>query len=273
MFDYLTIGVVTRDLTDDGWKIGGAVAYAGITAHALNCQTAILTSAKPTFPFESLLPGITVQNLPATHTTTFSNDYTPTGRKQTIHALANPITIADLPANWQNSAIVHIAPLVQEVDPDLVSQFPNSLVAITPQGYMRHWDANGQVTPCHWEKADQILPLADAVILSEEDFGDEQMLSQYQAKSTLLVVTKGEQGCTIFWQGERRDFSAPTVTPQSLTGAGDIFAAAFLVHLWRNSGNAWDAAQFANQTAAKSVTANNLMDKYRVIQTMANLIQ
>jgi hypothetical protein len=43
--DYLVIGHISSDLTPDGPRIGGTVAYAGKTAHALGCRTVMLTSA------------------------------------------------------------------------------------------------------------------------------------------------------------------------------------------------------------------------------------
>ena len=55
-FDYLTIGVVTRDLTPDGWTIGGTVSFSGQTAVALGCRTAIVTRATADFDFEAGRP-------------------------------------------------------------------------------------------------------------------------------------------------------------------------------------------------------------------------
>ena len=57
----------------------------------------------------------------------------------------------------------------------------------------------------------------------------------------------------MYWRGQRRDFKAPLVEEIESTGSGDIFAACFFIRLFQTR-DPWEAARFANQLAAASVT-------------------
>lgn len=259
--DYLLVGHVCQDIVPDGYRVGGTAAYAGRTAYILGCHTAVVTSAAPDYDLAAALPGIEVHNVPAAQNTVFHNVYTSNGRIQTIHSMAHPLSSRHIPQEWQHAAIVHLGPVANEIDPEVVHLFSNSLIGLTPQGWMRRWDDAGHVFAREWEQAATILPLAAAVILSEEDLLHDAMLEQYRRWSRLLVLTRGAGGCTVFLGDEARLIPAPAVAEVEFTGAGDIFAAAFLVRLQQTGGNPWEAARFANEIAAHSVTQPDLDSK------------
>ncbi len=264
--DYLAVGHICADVMPGGLVVGGTVAYAGRVAQVSGCQTAVLSSAAPDYAWEAVLPGVLVHSLPAPHTTTFENRDTPHGRQQTLHARAAVLKAEDVPTHWRNPTIVHLAPVADEVDMGLVRQFPHSLVGMTPQGWLRGWDENGRIFPRVWAEAASLLPLATAVIVSQEDLPDQETLAQYREWANLLVMTQGAAGCLVFWQGESRHIPAPLVTEVETTGAGDIFAAAFFIRLQQTGGNVWESAVFANQIAAQSVTQNGLQAKLAQIE-------
>lgn len=264
--DYLLIGHITRDVTPEGNLIGGTVSYAGRIGHALGCQTAVLTSCQADYEGLQELTDLAVEVIPAVHTTTFENIYMENGRSQTIHAVAAPINVTHLPAKWANPSVVHLGPLVNEVDPAIIHQFPNSIIGLTPQGWMRRWTEDGTVFAREWPEAAHYLPLADVVILSEEDLLDEDMLPRYRQASKLLILTENARGCTVFAGDTVRRISAPAVLEIEPTGAGDTFAAAFLTRYWQNGRNPWQAAEFANIVAAHSVTQVGLDAKIQFIQ-------
>lgn len=87
------------------------------------------------------------------------------------------------------------------------------------------------------------------------------MLGDYRRHSNVLVMTQGAGGCVVYAGDEARSVPAPKVRAVDTTGAGDIFATAFLVRLQQTAGNAWEAARFANELAAQSVTAVGLAAK------------
>jgi sugar/nucleoside kinase (ribokinase family) len=264
--DYLIIGHITRDVTPDGNLVGGTVSYAGRVGAALGCQTAVLTSCEPNYEGLQALANLTVEVIPAAHTSTFENIYTESGRTQTVHAIANPIEAAHLPADWTNPAVVHLGPLTNEVDPAIIHQFPNSIIGMTPQGWMRRWTEDGHIYAREWPEAEQYLPLANVVILSEEDLLNDEMLPRYRQAAKLLVLTENVRGCTVFSGDDIRQIPAPNVPEVEPTGAGDIFAAAFLTRYWQNGRNPWQAAEFANIIAAHSVSQVGLDAKIQFIQ-------
>jgi sugar/nucleoside kinase (ribokinase family) len=267
--DYLIIGHVTQDLTPEGTVIGGTASYAGMTAQALGCRTAVLTSAGPEFDPGQQLPGLSVHCIPAEQTTTFENIYTETGRRQRIQGLANPISFEELPAAWRHAPIVHLAPVAGEFEPaNAIQNLANNQVGITPQGWLRKWDEAGYVSYTSWPADPAVLSLTAVLILSDEDLPDEQAMLTYRQLVSILVQTKGRKGCTVFAGGQVRDFPAPALQEVNPTGAGDIFAAAYFIRLHQTKGNPWEAARFANQIAAWSVTQRTLPEKMEAIKRM-----
>jgi sugar/nucleoside kinase (ribokinase family) len=166
---------------------------------------------------------------------------------------------------------VHLAPIAGEVDASLVNQFANSLIGLTPQGWLRTWHRDGRVYPGYWQEAQRIMPLAAAVVLSEHDLADRDWLRSFRKWAKLLVLTQGAAGCTVYVGDEERHFSAPEVEELDPTGAGDVFAAAYFVRLFQTRGNPWEAAQFANRIAALSVTGQDLPSKVRLLQRRNDL--
>lgn len=246
--------------------MGGTVSYSGRVAQALGCQTAVLTSCEPDYEGLAELADLKVKVIPSAHTSTFENIYEGDGRIQMLYTVADKISMTHLPAAWEDPAIVHFGPLTNEVDPAMIDQFPHSLIGLTPQGWMRRWTADGRVYAREWPDAEKYLPLADAVILSEEDLLDDEMLPRYRRLSKLLILTENVRGCTVFFGDEVRQIPAPGVTLVEPTGAGDIFAAAFLTRYAQNGRNPWQAAEFANFVAAHSVTQVGLDHKIKLIR-------
>lgn len=255
--EYLVIGHLSVDLTPAGPRLGGTVSYASLVARALGLRVGIVTSAGADAPLEPL-QGIPLVNVPSAQSTTFENIATPHGRKQVLHHRAEPLTFEHIPAAWQNAPILHLAPLAQEFPHHLASNASASLVGLTPQGWMRGWDAQGHVHPVPFENADEILPQIGAMVISLEDVGgDEEQVEFFAHHTRLLAVTDAEEGSVLYWHGDRRRFRAPKVQEVDPTGAGDVYATAFFVRLYATR-DPWEAARFATQVAAYSVTRPGL---------------
>ncbi len=257
MIDYLVIGHICKDLLPQGYGIGGTAAYSALTAHSLGQRVAIVTSAAPDFDFRAKLSGIlvSVQDSPAT--TTFENLYFQGARQQFLRAIACRIRAESIPLAWQQAAIVHLGPVTQEIDASLAERFPDALLAVTPQGWMRQWDTTGRVTAKRWDEK-TLSKNARVVILSKEDIGGD--VTRFEAcarRFNIAVMTDGCHGAKVAWRGETRRFSAYPTTKVDPTGAGDVFAAAFLVAL-KQTGDPWSAARFANCAGAASVARSGL---------------
>lgn len=255
--EYLIIGHASKDLTPQGSTLGGTVAYAGLTAHALGQRVGVVTSTADDLDF-SPLRELQLHRIPSAASTSFENRYTPEGRVQTIGGQASMLGIDAVPPAWRPAPVVHLAPIAAELEPGLARAFPDSLLGLTPQGWMRRWDHTGRVRLTSWEVTRELLPAADAVVLSIEDLqGDLQAAQAMAAHCRVLVVTEGPRGARVHAQGEWRSVPAPPAKEIDPTGAGDVFAAVFFVHL-RQGGDPWLAAAAANQVAAGSVTRRGL---------------
>ncbi len=255
--DYLVIGHVTEDLTPTGTQLGGTAAFSALTAHALGLRVGVVTSASET-PSLAALKGIRVVVLPAVYSTTFENTSTSRGRVQILHHQAGPIPFESVPAAWRSAPIVHLAPVVHEIDPGYAEQLSASLLGLTPQGWMRSWDAAGRVVAQKWESAERLGPQAGAIIISREDVaGDDELIETLAHQTRVLAVTEGAAGSVLYWNGDRRRFRAPETREVDGTGAGDIFAAAFFVRLYTTR-DPWEAARFATRLASYSVARRGL---------------
>ena len=91
------------------------------------------------------------------------------------------------------------------------------------------------------------------LIFSEEDVAGEEMLVQeYARMAKLAVVTRGRKGATLFHEGTASSFPAYRAREVDPTGAGDVFAASFLVRL-HETRDPVAATIFANCVASLSV--------------------
>jgi sugar/nucleoside kinase (ribokinase family) len=159
-----------------------------------------------------------------------------------------------IPQVWRNAPIIHLAPIARELETSLSEKLSGTLLGITPQGWMRAWNENGQVAACAWENNEQVLGHAGAVVMSIEDVNRDLELVEEMAHHTrILCLTEGEAGAVLHWNGDRRRFRPLVVEEVDGTGAGDIFAAAFFVRLYHTR-DPWEAARFATNLAAYSVT-------------------
>ncbi len=255
--DYLAIGHITIDDTPSGPRIGGSAAYAALTARAFGLRAGILTAWGAELPAEEL-DGIAILNIGAEHSTRFENSYTDGARTQRILQLAPALDFHHIPEAWRNVSILHLAPVAQEVSPRILSYFPDALRGATPQGWLREWDADGRVQPGDWLEAEPALSRLDACILGLEDIGgDPARVDSMAALCPIVLVTEGKAGATLYTQGEIAHVDTPIVEEVDPTGAGDIFAATFLVQLQR-TGEPRQAAALAAQVAAHSVTRPGL---------------
>jgi len=249
--EFLVIGHAAQDMREDGtWQFGGAVAYASALAHSLGLRTAVLTSASTDVDFATLLPGVDCHVVSSATTTRFHNTYEDGRRRQRVSQRAAPITPADLPAAWRDASIVLLGPLVAEIDYALAGRFPNAIVSIGAQGWLREIGSDTVVRPIapeRWDAA-SLLTNADALFLSDEDIpagSVDAVIARWLEFVRIVAFTRGDRGADVYADGELRHIGAFPAGVVDLTGAGDVFAAAFLIRL-SESGDVWEAARFAS---------------------------
>ena len=252
--DYLLIGHITADLQADGSsKLGGTASFSGLTAQALSHEVGLLTSFGDDADLKAI-ESLQICNAEPSQTTSFRNIYTPEGREQYCYNRASNLQAKQIPDAWKSPKVVHFGPVANEIDPDLFDAFPNSLLYATPQGMLRAFADDGKVFFRDLENKESILPKLDAVVLSLEDLqNDENLIAEYASLCKLLVITENKDGARVYFKGERRHFPAPHKNSVDETGAGDIFAASFF-HRLSETNKPWEAARFAVELSANSVT-------------------
>ena len=254
----MAVGHVTLDETETGTRPGGAALYAALTALRLGCSVGLLTSFGPDFPSEVLPPEIQMVRVPARLTTTFHHETDPDGRRLALLNRAADLDVDDLPEAWNEASLALLCPVANEVDPSLAATFTGGAVGVAVQGWLRKRGAGGAITPARWEDASLVLPHVQAIFLSWEDMGKfgNEVLYWFQ-QVPLGIVTLGASGALLFVNGERYVIPADVAEERDTTGAGDVYAAAFLLH-YQREGDPWEAAAYAACAAACAVEAEGI---------------
>ena len=254
--DLLAIGHVARDVKPDGYAPGGAVLFGALTAARLGLRPAIVTSAAPDFDLGPSLSGIPVHTVPSAATTSFANIYHEGKRKQHLQGIASPVASSDVPAAWRRAPMVLLAPLARELGCDIAASFPGSTVVASLQGWLRQWDSTGLVTPREWDGR-ELLSHVDAAVVSEEDFDGDASAQRWARTAPVLIVTRGSQGAILHFRGDGHLVPPLPAREADPTGAGDVFAAAYLVRV-HETGDPLESAAFASCAAGLSVEAQGL---------------
>lgn len=217
--DYLVIGHLTADLTPKGECLGGTAAFSGLTAEALGLQTGIITSFAEDLD-TTQINHLWMLNKRAEKTTTFKNISDGTNRTQYLFDTADQITKKDLPAFDHPPKIVHLGPVANEIDPDIIESFPHSLKCLTPQGWFRTINDQNQVKYQHWENCgERYLAGADIAVISQDDVqGDENTIAKMTSAIPVMVVTENFKGARVYWHNDARYINAPEVKYVDDTG-------------------------------------------------------
>jgi sugar/nucleoside kinase (ribokinase family) len=252
--DFVAIGHVTLDRFADAVRPGGAALYAAITAHRLGVSAGILTSHADDFPLDAIPPQIEIVSVPSARTTTFVHSMRPgRERRLIVTDTAAPLGPADVPDDWCDSPLVVLAPVLGEVDPQLPAAFPEAALGASAQGWLRSRDADGTIRPARWVDADAVIARIQALFVSDEDIRDDPagVIDLFQ-HLPVGAITAGSRGAMLFVNSQRYEVSPYPVREVDPTGAGDVFAAAFLLRYERD-GDPWAAAAAAACAAALSV--------------------
>ncbi len=258
--ELVLVGHVAKDLMPDGTtRFGGTVTYAALLAQRLGVQVGIVTSMPDLdLPaYGQLVAPAQVHTLPAPVATTFENRYHAGQRTQWLHARATTLDCDAVPMEWRGAPLVLLGPIADEIVPEVAAVFVGKLRGATPQGWLRRWDDGGRVSQSPWQSAARILPHLDVLILSEEDLAiaaanadGQELIAGWAAQVPIVVVTAGPRAATLWIDGKVRQripaFVVPEVDP---TGAGDCFAVALLIALWRGD-LPEDAVRFAHAAAS-----------------------
>ena len=266
--EFLVIGHVVQDIAPNAadrvaaWRLGGTASYAALLASRLGLRTAVLTATAPDLPLEETLPGTEIVRVPSARSTQFHNLYTARGRVQRIPQRASLIDPTSLPEDWRSAEIVLLGPVAGEVDEALAGCFPQAVIGVSAQGWLREIGPDGRVRPLapkRWQ-ADTLLRPAHVLFVSDEDLSSSQAgpaLEEWSGRVDTLAYTRGERGADVCHRGAWRHIDAFPAEVADLTGAGDVFATAFLVR-YRETDDPWEASRFAACAASLIIETQGL---------------
>lgn len=261
------LGHVTRDVLPDRSTIpGGTSLYAALTAYRLGLRVAVV-SAPAEMPAH-WPAAIELAFHPSPTPPTFENIYTPQGRKQILHTSSQPITLDAIPAEWRDAPVVHLGPILGETPQELVFAFPNSLLGVTPQGWMRRWDEPlpGPIIYEPWRPDQAVLGRIDALVLSIEDVrGDEALAKSYAQHCRLVVVTRGGDGALALRANDAQPITTPgmPVSVIDTVGAGDSFNGGLLAALYERGAT--------SRAALEGLSGDQLVECMRFAATVAGI--
>ncbi len=257
--DFVAVGHVTIDHVLGRRRLGGSAAFASLTAARLGLRAGLVTSAGAGFPYWETLRNVEIHWEEAARTTEFANLYEGKERRQRVLGQAAPLTEASLGpirGRLREDAVVLYCPVVHEVQVPLAPLSPQGLAGVAPQGFFRRWHQSGLVEASDWENALAALARADFVSMSELDHAaPEELAEEFPGRA--FAVTKGAEGARVYSQGDVYDLPAFPAFEVDPTGAGDVYAAAFLFAL-RDRRPVVRAALFAACAAAFSVEAQGV---------------
>lgn len=269
----LALGHVSRDRRPGGDVLGGSVTYGALAARRLGWEAAILTSAGADFDPARELSGIPAFVRPAPATTRFVNEYDEDGaRRQVVTARAEDVDLEPLSAAWRDPDALLLGPIAGELRGPLAPLLEAGAVGAIAQGWVRSIDEEGRVTPGEWPHPERDLLGVHVLFLSEHDLPQaEARARELLAVVPMVALTRGWRGLTLLTRQGEHDVPTlprPEVDP---TGAGDVFAAAFLVG-YHETQDPLEAAAFAAcaaSCAVEGVGATTLGDREEVRRRLA----
>jgi sugar/nucleoside kinase (ribokinase family) len=229
----LVCGNVTLDRTAEGLVPGGPAYYAGRAWRALGAAVQALTSAASDFP-AAALEGVDALVAPAPLTTVFVNTHGADGaRTQRVEAAARRLDPALLPAAWRTPDVLHLVPVLEELDPAAFRATTRPrITGLCAQGLLRRVAPDGTVVQPRWEPSPALLAAVDAVNLGEDDErGQGDLVPRLARAVPIVVLTLGSRGAELLVRGRTHRVGVYPTREVDPTGAGDVFAAGFLMGL------------------------------------------
>jgi sugar/nucleoside kinase (ribokinase family) len=129
------------------------------------------------------------------------------------------------------------------------------MVGVSPQGWLRSVDADGNVARARYAGA-PFWRGADAIFVSDEDLaGGRADVEPWAADVPIVVMTESYRGAEVHSEGRWRRIDAFPEEEVDPTGAGDTLATAFLIR-FRETGDLATSMRFAAAAASLSIAGN-----------------
>jgi sugar/nucleoside kinase (ribokinase family) len=262
-FDIITVGHFSIDHVlpprGNAFKrmLGGSSAYVSFSARKLGARVGVISKVGKDFPEtyvnmleQGRIDTFGLKKVNGAVTTSFALEYSNGKRRLLLKSRAPPICLGDVSLEFKAS-IVHIAPIAGEISSEVVGALREKVdsLSLDPQGFLRKFDAKGRTSLKKW-KADEILEQVDvyksslpeirAVVRRSSLKTAMKRLGDFGIR--IVIVTLGEKGTMLFF--DERFHRIPAFSPRRLidpTGAGDVFAGAFLAEYLHKKDPLWCA--------------------------------
>jgi len=257
--EYCSIGHVSLDSIESKTHVGGSVLFGSQLAHDLGFKTGAVTSSAVDFPFSDY-SDIEWSIQFAAKTTKYKHEYSDDKRLCQLTNRADRIIDSSIGKALRNSKIVMASPILDEVTPELLMLFQTPWIGLTPQGWFRKFDIDGNMSigESIFQKLPKKLKL---IVVSQEDIiHDSKSWDWIKQSAEVAVCTMGKKGYILNDQGGEREFSPLEVMKEkNPTGCGDIFATSTLLLLHKGMEPS-KACEFAGQAAAMASTQHDVND-------------
>jgi sugar/nucleoside kinase (ribokinase family) len=217
-------------------RIGGGPFYAARALRAFGARAVVVAKCalvdRPLLSPALVRLGLPVVWRDSSVTAGFSFSYDGERRTMAIDAVADPWAPAEVAQPLRGARWVHAAPLAR-------TDFPPETLAAIARGRRLSLDGQGLVRPgrvgpleLNADYDPDLLRPVSILKLSEEEASllveglDERALRRLGVPE--VVVTLGPRGCIVFADGIAELVRARRVESRDPTGAGDVFAAAYL---------------------------------------------
>jgi sugar/nucleoside kinase (ribokinase family) len=249
-FDIVTVGHFSIDHVlppgANAFKraLGGSPAYVSFSAAKLGARVGVVSKVGTDFPetYVDMLEhsGVDLFGLKRERnsvTTSFMLEYSNESRRLSLKSRAPPIHTEDAQMEFEAKTI-HIAPIAGEISSEVVDALreKTDVLSLDPQGFLRKFDAAGRTSLKKWE-AKEVLERVDVYksslreirTVTEKNGLKAAMKKLKDFGIKIVIVTLGAKGMVLLFDDTFHRI--PVIPPQRLidpTGAGDVFAGAFL---------------------------------------------
>lgn len=256
--------IKTPSIQNEERILSGCSTNACIVSAQLKTETLLVGCVGEDFKAktEEILSAFGVKSrlYPSRETGGFSLEYDSKGDRD-LKVLGRADPIKKVPEEIFSADIVLLGPILQEIDPSLVKTLAERelLLFCDPQGFLRDI-TDHTITHIFPPSLKDVLPLfhivkpneLEARILAGKDplqYPNDVMETLYNFGPPVCIVTLGEKGSLIYDGSELIDIPAYKTDAQDPTGAGDTYAAGFMVEYLRSK-DLYESGLFASCTAS-----------------------
>lgn len=245
--DLVVVGATSRDVTADdprGWRLGGAVAYASLTAARLGLRVGCVIGVDGPASDASELAlleaaGVTMRRISLERGPVFENIERDGHRRQRWLSPSDLMPVEALPNAWRGTRGWLLGPVAGELGgewAEVAAARPDACVAVGWQGLLREFAGDGFVRRVD-PRPSSLVEAAGLVCASVDDLAPNVSIAELGrlAPQAATVLTAGDRGGIAIrgGMGERsarfvRYSAIPTREVVDATGAGDVFLAALM---------------------------------------------